>query len=243
MYQFKAQDEKWLKTLSAEEVLEWTAEKFGNEVVFASSLGLEDQVITDMIHRLGLNIDIFTLDTGRLFNETYSLIAETEKRYNIKIKIFFPDSQAVEKMVREKGINLFYKGQEERKRCCHVRKIEPLQRALAPYSAWLCGLRKEQSITRQNLHIAEWDNANSLLKINPLINWTEKDVWDYVRKNNVPYNQLHDQGFLSIGCACCTRAIKTGEGIRDGRWWWEKPEDKECGLHLVNGKLVRKKIS
>lgn len=240
---FTEQNEKWLKTLSAEEILRFSAEKFGAGIVFATSMGLEDQVITDMISRSGLDIDVFTLDTGRLFNETYDLIAETEKQYGIKIKIFFPDAKALEEMVNKEGVNLFYQGQEERKRCCHVRKLEPLQRALTPYSAWICGLRKEQSVTRSNLNATEWDNGNGMTKINPLINWTEKDVWDYVRKFNIPYNKLHDKGFLSIGCACCTRAVKPGEDVRAGRWWWEQPEQKECGLHIVDGKLVRKNIS
>ena len=235
------QDKSLLEDLSAEKVLVWSAEKFGNDIVFASSMGLEDQVLSDMIFRLGLHISIFTLDTGRLFNESYELVAETEKHYGIKIKVYFPDTSSVEEMVNQDGVNLFYSSTEARKRCCHIRKIEPLRRALAPYSAWICGLRNAQSVTRKNLHITDWDDGNQMIKINPLINWTEKDLRDYIKKYNVPYNKLHDRGFLSIGCACCTRAVKPGEDIRAGRWWWENPEQKECGLHMVNGKLVREK--
>jgi phosphoadenosine phosphosulfate reductase len=229
-----------LSGLKAEEILQWSVANYGKEVVFASSMGAEDQVITDMISKLDLDIEIFTLDTGRLFNETYDLIAKTEERYNRKINVFFPDASEVENMVSEKGINLFYESIENRKRCCKVRKLEPLARALKPYSAWICGLRKDQSVTRSNVTALEWDELNSKAKVNPLIDWSEKDVWDYIKKNNVPYSSLHDKGFLSIGCACCTRAVVKGEDLRSGRWWWETPEQKECGLHMVKGKLVRK---
>ena len=239
--EIKEGDKKLLKSLSAEEVLQWASAKFKGKMVFASSMGLEDQVLTDMIARLELDIDIFTLDTGRLFNETYELIEKTENRYGIKIKIYFPKAADVEDMVNNEGINLFYKSPELRKKCCHVRKIEPLQRALAKYSAWTCGLRREQSVTREDILISDWDEENKMMKINPLIAWNEQDVWDYIRKNDVPYNKLHDKGFLSIGCACCTRAVKEVGDVRSGRWWWESPEQKECGLHLVNGKLYRKR--
>ena len=173
------------------------------------------------------------MDTGRLFPETYDLIALSEKRYCKKIEIYFPDSSAVEKMVAENGINLFFDSVKSRKECCKVRKIEPLFRALSLYDVWICGLRQEQSVTRNELQIAELDNLNKI-KISPLYNWSEKTVWDYIKTNNVPYNTLHDKKFSSIGCACCTRALQDGEGVRDGRWWWEAPEHKECGLHIVN---------
>ncbi len=225
---------------SAEDILVWTNETLGKDVVFASSLGAEDQVIFAMISRLGLDIPVFTLDTGRVFQETYDLIAETEKKYNKKIEIFFPKHEAVEKMINKHGINLFYESSELRKKCCHVRKLEPLSRALKPYKAWICGLRREQAPTRSEVKVIDFD-ANGKIKINPLINWTEKEIWDYIKEYGVPYNKLHDRGFLSIGCACCTRAVAPGEHVRSGRWWWEDPEQKECGLHLVNGKLVRKK--
>jgi len=225
---------------SAKEIMTWANETLGKDIVFASSLGAEDQVIFDMISRLGLDIPVFTLDTGRLFQETYDLIYATEKKYDKKIEVFFPNHEAVEEMVNSDGINLFYKSAELRKKCCHVRKLEPLSRALKPYRAWICGLRRDQAATRSEVKVIELD-GNGRIKINPLIDWTEEDVWDYIKKYDVPYNKLHDQGFLSIGCACCTRAVAPGEHVRSGRWWWEDPEQKECGLHVVNGKLVRKK--
>ncbi len=223
---------------NAEETLQAVAARFGNGVVFASSLGLEDQVITDMISRHGLDIPIFTLDTGRLFPETYNLIAATEKRYGIKIQLYSPRHEALEDLVNNYGINLFYDSIELRRRCCQVRKLEPLSRALRPYQAWICGLRREQSEARAAVEIIENDGQGRV-KINPLCHWTTADVWNYIRINNVPYNNLADQGFISIGCSCCTRAIKDGESMRDGRWWWEKSSGKECGLHVVNGRLVR----
>jgi phosphoadenosine phosphosulfate reductase len=224
---------------SAEDILTLIKKDMKDDIVFASSLGAEDQVIFDMINRLNLDIPVFTLDTGRLFQESYDLIAETEKKYNKKIEIFFPDHKAVEEMVNEDGINLFYKNSELRKKCCHVRKLEPLSRALKPYGAWICGLRREQAETRSGVKVIALD-GNEKVKINPLIDWTEDDVWNYIRKYDVPYNKLHDKGFLSIGCAPCTRAVAPGEHVRSGRWWWEDPEQKECGLHVVNGKLIRK---
>ena len=230
-----------LKDNSAEEILTAAAAKFPGNIIFASSLGAEDQVITDIISRLELDIPIFTLDTGRLYNESYDLITETEKKYRLKIAIQFPDRKAVEEMVNESGVNLFLKSVEQRKRCCNVRKLEPLQRALAEHEAWICGLRREQSVTREDISEVDWDGTHRMPKFNPLVNWTEEDVWNYIKEHNVPYNKLHDQGFPSIGCACCTRAIKPGEDVRAGRWWWETPEQKECGLHVVDGKLVRTK--
>ena len=202
-----------------------------NNVIFASSLGAEDQVLTEMIATINKNTKIFTLDTGRLFPETYNLIERTNNKYKTNIQVFFPDYHEVEKMVHEKGINLFYDNVENRKLCCSIRKTQPLQRALKNAEAWICGLRREQSVTRQDIDVIEWDANNDLLKINPLINWTEKQVWEYVKTNHIPYNKLHDKGFPSIGCQPCTRAIEPGEDVRSGRWWWENPEHKECGLH------------
>lgn len=181
-----------------------------------------------MISRLKLDIPVFTLDTGRLFQETYDLIAETEERYNKKVEIFFPDHHTVEEMVYHDGVNLFYKNSGLRKKCCHVRKLEPLSRALEPYKAWICGLRREQASSRSNVQVIDFDH-NERIKINPLIDWTEEDVWNYIKKYNVPYNKLHDKGFLSIGCACCTRAVAPGEHVRSGRWWWEAPNRKSAG--------------
>jgi len=195
-------------------------------------MGAEDQVITDMLVKINPSIDIFTLDTGRIFPETYELIEQTNKKYNIKIKPYFPDYKEVEKMVTDKGVNLFYDSVENRKMCCHIRKIEPLKRAFEGRKAWISGLRREQSITRKNVRLIEWDDANGLVKINPVIEWSEEDVWDYITVNQVPYHKLHDKGFPSIGCQPCTRAVKPGEDVRAGRWWWENPEHKECGLHV-----------
>jgi phosphoadenosine phosphosulfate reductase len=184
-----------------------------------------------MISKLDKNARIFTLDTGRLFPETYDLIARTNKHYGINIEIFFPDTAQVEKMVNEKGIDLFYKSVENRKLCCNIRKQLPLKRAFKGLEVWICGLRREQSITRFSTPLVEWDEGNNMIKLNPLFDWTEKQVWDYIKKNNVPYNTLHDKGFPSIGCQSCTRAVKDGDDIRSGRWWWEEPENKECGIH------------
>ena len=220
-----------LKDKSPEEVLKHFIDKCGHKVGFASSMGAEDQVLTDMICKINKNTNIFTLDTGRLFPETYNLIEKTSNHYNIKIKVFFPDHTKVEKMVQEKGINHFYKSIENREQCCYLRKKEPLHRAFKGLEAWICGLRRNQSITRFNNKLIEWDNQHGLFKINPIIEWTENQVWDYIKKNDVPYNELHDKGFPSIGCQPCTRAIKSGEDIRAGRWWWEQPEKRECGLH------------
>jgi len=214
-----------------ETVLRRAWETFGDGLVFATSLAAEDQVITDIIARNGWPIPFVTLDTGRLFPETYEVLAETERRYGIKVKVFFPDRGLVEAMVAEQGINLFRESVAARKRCCFVRKIEPLRRALAPYKAWLCGLRREQSVTRAGVQVVEDDAANGLVKVNPLAAWSEQDVWGYIAARQVPYNPLHDRGFPSIGCACCTRAVTRTEDVRAGRWWWEEPEHKECGLH------------
>lgn len=214
-----------------EDVLTFLLNEYKGKTALASSLGAEDQALTDMICRTDKSVRIFTLDTGRLFQETYNLIEKTNKKYGISIEIFFPDSSQVEKMVKEKGINLFYESVENRKLCCNIRKQEPLKRAFKGLELWICGLRRGQSITRYSTPLAEWDEANNLIKINPLYDWTEKQVWDYIKKNNVPYNVLHDQEFPSIGCQPCTRAVKHGGDIRSGRWWWEEPENKECGLH------------
>lgn len=214
-----------------EEILTYFISKFGNRIALSSSLGAEDQVLTEMVVNIDPNVTIFTLDTGRLFPETYDLIDRTSRKYKKKIEIYFPDNQKVQEMVNEKGINLFYESIENRKLCCHIRKIEPLQRAFASRDAWICGLRAEQAVTRQNIGVVEWDENNQLVKINPLANWTEQQVWDYIKAKGIPYNPLHDKGFPSIGCLPCTRAIEKGEDVRAGRWWWENPDTKECGLH------------
>ncbi|PKP36161.1 MAG: phosphoadenylyl-sulfate reductase [Bacteroidetes bacterium HGW-Bacteroidetes-15] len=213
------------------EVISYCISAFPKKIALASSLGIEDQVLTDMILKIDSSTKIFTLDTGRLFPETYDLMERTSNKYKVNISVYFPDKQAVEQMVNEKGINLFYHSVENRKECCGVRKIQPLKRAFEGLDAWICGLRREQSVTRTNMQVVEWDENNGLIKINPLINWTDDEVWNYAREHKVPYNLLHDKGFSSIGCQPCTRAIEPGEDVRAGRWWWENPESKECGLH------------
>ena len=216
---------------SPEMILEYFLKIYKGKIAHSSSMGAEDQVLSDMISKINNNTRTFTLDTGRLFPETYTLIENTNKKYNIRIEIFFPESSHVEKMVNEKGINLFYESVDNRKLCCHVRKKESLKRAFNGLDVWICGLRREQSITRYSTPLVEWDQDNSMIKLNPLYDWTEARVWDYIKKNNVPYNTLHNNNFPSIGCQPCTRAVNKGDDIRSGRWWWEEPENKECGLH------------
>lgn len=208
--------------------------EFGTEgeLAFANSFGAEDMVLTDLILAHGLPITIFSLDTGRLPAETYELIAEVERRYRSKLEIYFPDAGAVETYVRSHGINAFYDSVELRKACCGVRKLEPLRRALAGRKAWITGLRAAQSATRSGLPLREFDDGNGLEKLNPLSDWSEAEVWAYIRIHEVPYNALHDRFYPSIGCAPCTRAIAVGEDVRAGRWWWEDPASKECGLHV-----------
>jgi len=219
------------RTLTATALLAGIARDFA-PAVFANSLGAEDMVLTDLIVKSGLAIEIFSLDTGRLPLETYDLMAAVRQHYGLKLKIFFPQASTVENYVRSHGINAFYESVDLRKACCHMRKVEPLQRALAGKRAWITGLRARQAATRDGLPIREYDAGNGLEKFNPLAEWSEKEVWTYIKQNAVPYNALHDKFYPSIGCAPCTRAISPGEDIRSGRWWWETPESKECGLHV-----------
>ncbi|NMF91096.1 phosphoadenylyl-sulfate reductase [Aromatoleum petrolei] len=205
------------------------------EITFANSFGAEDMVLTDLILREKLAIEIFSLDTGRLPAETYTLMGEVEQHYGTRLKVFFPKSDAVETYVRTHGINGFYESVEMRKACCHMRKVEPLQRALSGKKAWITGLRAAQSTTRTGLPTREFDEGNGLVKFNPLSDWSETEVWAYLRMHEVPYNALHEQFYPSIGCAPCTRAIAVGEDVRAGRWWWEDPTSKECGLHVKKG--------
>lgn len=226
--------QKYLEATSGftpEQIIKFVHKKFGGRVTFASSLGEEDQVITDMISRIAPEIGIFTLDTGRLFQETYELLAKTQKRYPMSFIVYYPDTEAVEDMVRNHGINLFYESVANRKLCCGVRKVEPLKRALKNFDAWICGLRRGQAVTRGNVETFEWDEANQKIKINPLAHWGLEELRKYISAHKIDVNPLHAKGFISIGCASCTRAVKPGEDIRAGRWWWESPEHKECGLH------------
>ncbi len=222
---------KEFQNSSPQEVISFFLLNYPEKIAFATSLGIEDQVITEMIVSINKSIKIFTLDTGRLFQETYDLIQKTNSRYKINIEIYFPDTRQVEKMVKEKGINLFYESIENRKLCCHVRKIESLKRVINNFDFWITGLRKKQSEIRANDKLIEWDKINGLIKVNPLIKWTEKDVWNYIKEKNIPYNSLHNKGFKSIGCVPCTRAVEDSEDSRSGRWWWENDGHKECGLH------------
>lgn len=216
---------------NATEILYYILDNFGDSLALASSLGAEDQVLTDMILSYKPDTTIFTLDTGRLHPETYQLIEKTNLRYGIYITVYFPDTKRIEELTRSKGMFSFYESVEARKECCAIRKTEPLRRALEGLIIWITGLRREQAITRQSMKLLEWDETHNLIKYNPLIEWSEDDVWSYIHEHNVPYNKLHDKGFPSIGCVPCTRAVKEGEDIRSGRWWWENPEHKECGLH------------
>lgn len=199
---------------------------------FASSLGAEDMVLTDIILRHDIDIEIFSLDTGRLPLETYALIDEVKKHYGVALRLYYPRHELLEAYTRENGINAFYDSVELRKRCCFVRKVEPLQRALAGRGAWITGMRAEQAETREGLAVRGFDASNGLEKFNPLAEWSEREVWAYLKLNEVPYNALHDRFYPSIGCAPCTRAITPGEDVRAGRWWWEDPQSRECGLHV-----------
>jgi phosphoadenosine phosphosulfate reductase len=221
-----------LENKSAIEQLKILSNEFEGKIVFSTSFQLEDQVITDMIFDNNINIEIFTLDTGRLFEETYKTFNKTIKRYKKNIKVYYPDAKDVEKLLTEKGPFSFYESVENRKECCNIRKVKPLQRALNNKLCWVTGLRAGQSDTRKDVPVVDWDEKYQLVKFNPLINWTLEQVRDYITQNNVPYNVMQDKGFPSIGCAPCTRAIEEGEDIRAGRWWWENNLKKECGLHV-----------
>jgi len=219
-----------------EELLRWAIDTFSPKLALANSFGAEDVLLIDMLSKLYPPTKILTLDTGRLPEETYEVMERVRERYKVSIESYFPDREAVERLERERGFYSFRRSVEERKFCCGIRKVEPLGRALVGLDAWMTGLRREQAATRTGLDIVEIDEAHgSIVKLNPLAGWTEQQVWDYIRTHNVPYNALHDRGYPSIGCAPCTRAIQPGEDIRAGRWWWESPTTKECGLHLTPG--------
>jgi phosphoadenosine phosphosulfate reductase len=220
--------------LSTIDLLGWAFDQFHPRLALASSFQAEASVLIDLIHRQrGADFRVFTLDTGRLNQETYDCMEAIRARYGIEVEVFFPDATQVEEMVRQHGMNLFYDSIEQRKLCCGIRKVEPLKRALNGLDGWMTGLRREQAVTRTEARKVEIDREHGdIVKINPLADWTHRQVWDYIAAHKVPYNKLHDRGFPSIGCAPCTRAIKAWEDQRAGRWWWEEPETKECGLHL-----------
>jgi phosphoadenosine phosphosulfate reductase len=226
-----------LSAKSAQEIIAWGLSTFESKIALASSFGAEDMVLIDLLSEIQADAKIFTLDTGRLPIETYDLIAAVEKKYpKLQIQIMFPQAEAVEQMVQTKGINLFYDSVDNRKLCCKVRKLEPLSRAIAGLDAWITGIRRDQTASRNDMEVLELDKG--VYKLNPLIDWTETQVWDYIRSRGIPYNALHDRNFPSIGCAPCTRAIAENEDPRAGRWWWEM-DNKECGLHVNSeGKLV-----
>ena len=217
---------------STQEILKWSISEFGPKAGLASSFGMEDMVIIDVLSQLKGDITIFTLDTGRLHEETYEVMERARSKYGVTIKVYFPNKEDVENLQRNKGFFSFRESMENRKECCSIRKIEPLNRALSNLDAWITGLRRDQGLTRVDVEkVAIDDNHNSILKINPLADWSLKMIEEYIKINDVPINALHKKNYPSIGCAPCTRSIEKGEDIRSGRWWWENPEHKECGLH------------
>ncbi|HXZ85613.1 MAG TPA: phosphoadenylyl-sulfate reductase [Myxococcota bacterium] len=223
-----------LAQLSAQQLVQWGLDRFTPRIALSASFGSPDgMVLLDMMHQLDpKRTRVFTIDTGRLPQETHNLIDRVRERYELEVEVYFPDPERVQKMVRTHGMNLFYESVEKRKLCCAVRKVEPLQRALADLDAWISGLRPEQSVTRQDVTAVEIDLVHEgRIKLNPLATWTKDDVWAYVRKHAVPVNALHAKGYPSVGCAPCSRAIREGEDERAGRWWWEQPENRECGIH------------
>jgi phosphoadenosine phosphosulfate reductase len=223
-----------LERLGAQDLIEWALDQFAPNMALACSFQAEESVLIDMMHRQrGADFRIFTLDTGRLNQETYDCMDAIRARYGISVEVYFPDTFKVEAMVRQHGLNLFYKSVEQRKLCCAVRKVEPLNRALKDLRGWMTGLRRDQAATRTEVRKVEVDKEHGgIIKINPLADWNHDDVWKYIHEHSVPFNRLHKQGYPSIGCAPCTRAIKPGEDLRAGRWWWENPDTKECGLHV-----------
>ncbi|MGB7951386.1 MAG: phosphoadenylyl-sulfate reductase [Candidatus Binatia bacterium] len=228
-----AETSQHLEELTATEIVKWALKRFESRLSLACSFQAEGSVLIDLMHSVrGNDFRVFTLDTGRLNQETYDCMAAVRERYGVQIEVFFPEAGAVQKLVRENGVNLFYDSVEQRKSCCLVRKVEPLNRALKNLDAWMTGLRREQAISRADVRKIELDRDHGdIVKINPLADWSHDEVWGYIRKHDVPYNRLHKQGFPSIGCAPCTRAVKPGEDLRAGRWWWENSNSKECGLH------------
>ena len=223
------------ETKTAEELIQWTIDQYGLKAGLACSFGMEDMVLIDIIAKAKGPMTIFTLDTGRLHEETYQIMDRVRSHYGLEIKTYFPNLEQVQVLVREKGFFSFKESIENRKECCGIRKVEPLNRALGELNAWVTGLRRDQAVTRtQTPKVLEDADHPPLVKINPLADWTKDQVESYIEKNKVPVNALHKKNYPSIGCAPCTRPIEPGEDIRAGRWWWENPEHKECGLHPRN---------
>jgi len=223
-----------LAGLDAREILTYVNARFGEEAIFSTSFGIEDQVITHLLSEINATTRVFTLDTGRLFPETYYVWNRTLDVYKLPIQAYYPKTEAVEELISTKGPSSFYESTENRKECCFIRKIEPLKRAIKGYKVWITGIRAEQSENRDHMEFIEWDEGNQIIKIHPLFNWTLEMVETFLKVNFVPYNPLHDKGFPSIGCQPCTRAIAAGEDFRAGRWWWEDKSKKECGLHIAS---------
>jgi phosphoadenosine phosphosulfate reductase len=220
-----------IKSLNPAEAIQLLADQFPGKITFSTSFSIEDQLIADAILSNDIPVSIFTLDTGRLFAETYSVWSRTNEKYGTRVQAYYPNHELLQHYVDDRGPNAFYETVENRKDCCHIRKVEPLKRALKGNEIWITGLRSEHSGDRKNLEPVEWDEGNQLIKFHPILHWSTEAVREYINQNNVPYNILHDRGFVSIGCAPCTRAIKPGEDFRAGRWWWEDSSKKECGLH------------
>ena len=229
-----------IESWKAPEVLRWALDRFHPRLAFASSFGAEDVVVIDLLSRLRRDARIVTLDTGRLHEETYDVMERVRRRYGMTIEVHFPEREAVEKLERDRGFLSFRDSIEARKECCRVRKVEPLRRALTGLEAWMTGLRRTQGVTRGGVPKIEYDAAFNLIKLNPIADWSEVQVWDYIREHDVPYNALHDRLYPSIGCAPCTRAVQPGEDARAGRWWWEQPDSKECGLHAAQAEAGAK---
>ena len=219
---------------TTESILRYAVDTYGDGLCLASSLGAEDQVLTDMLCAISNPVHIVVLDTGRLHQETYDVMANSAQKYGIQYDVYTPDTEALEAMLRQHGPNHFYQQVAHRKQCCRIRKVDPLNRALSNYQAWITGVRRAQSMNRALMNHFEWDESHGMLKINPLAMWSQSDVWDYIKRYDVPYNVLHDRGFPSIGCEPCTRSVNEGDDPRSGRWWWEDAEKKECGLHVHN---------
>ncbi|WP_037502596.1 phosphoadenylyl-sulfate reductase [Sphingobacterium deserti] len=222
-----------IEGLGALDIIRYIEQQFGNTAVFSTSFGIEDQVVTHLLAEAKSEASIFTLETGRLFPETYYVWNRTLEKYKLPIKAYYPNTEAVENLLTTKGPSSFYESVDNRKECCYIRKIEPLHRAINGFKVWITGIRAEQSANREGMSAVEWDAANNIIKIHPIFDWTLADVEAFLKSNSIPYNPLHDKGFPSIGCQPCTRAVQPGEDFRAGRWWWEDTSKKECGLHIT----------
>jgi thioredoxin-dependent adenylylsulfate APS reductase len=238
-----AEDVRPVESAGAEEILRWGIEYFGDRLAICTAFQASGMVILDMAVRISRNVKVFTIDTGRLPEETHRLISDVRERYGIEIETVMPEAAEVASMVSSHGPNLFYDSVANRRLCCEIRKVRPLNRRLAKLEAWVVGLRRQQSETRETIQKITVDEAHGgILKLAPLADWTREEVWEYIRRHNVPYHELYWQGFSSIGCAPCTRAVQEGEEERAGRWWWEQEAHKECGIHVAPNGAVRREL-